>query len=60
LRDYLETSFTTATLKLPSEMASPEAKRVPARQFPFARHLNLLALPTVEGLHFDPDEFVEH
>lgn len=59
LRDYLETSFTTTTLKLPNEMASPEARRVPARHFPFARHLDLLALPTVEGIFFDPDEFVE-
>jgi len=59
LRDYLETSFTTATLKLPIEVAFPGAGRVPARSFPFADHLDLLALPTVEGISFDPDDFVE-
>ncbi len=59
LRDYLETSFITTTLKLPNEMGTPEARRVPARDFPYARHLNLMALPTVEGMFFDPDEFVE-
>jgi hypothetical protein len=59
LRDYLETSFTTATLNLPIEVAFPGAGRVPARSFPFVDHLDLLALPTEEGMSFDPDDFVE-
>ena len=34
--------------------------QVPDRSFPFARHFDLLALPVVEGISFDADEFVEH
>lgn len=34
--------------------------QVPDRNFPFARHFDLLALPIVEGMSFDADEFVEH
>jgi len=33
---------------------------VPARTFPFAGHFDLLALPVVEGISFDVDDFVEH
>lgn len=59
LRDYLEKWFTTATLKLPSEVALPGLEAVPARSFPFASHFNLLGLPEVEGVFFDPDDFIE-
>jgi hypothetical protein len=31
----------------------------PVRQFPFARHLDLLNLPEVEGVFCDPDEFLD-
>ncbi len=33
---------------------------VPRRSFPFAAHFDLLALPVVEGISFDVDDFVEH
>ncbi len=35
-------------------------QRVPARNFPFAGHFDLLALPVVEGISFDADDFIEH
>jgi len=38
-------------LRLPSE--------VPARTFPFARHLDILGLPVVEGMDFDLDELLD-
>ncbi len=44
-------AITTSTALLP---------RVPARNFPFAEHFDLLALPVVEGIRFDADDFTEH
>ncbi|HME01234.1 MAG TPA: hypothetical protein VKM93_28465 [Terriglobia bacterium] len=39
---------------------SPAAlPQVPSRNFPFMGHFNLLALPVVEGMNFDADDFVE-
>lgn len=58
MRGFLETSFTTTTMELPSEDMPAELERVPGRKFPFASHLNLLGSP-VEGLSFDLDEFSE-
>jgi hypothetical protein len=58
LRDYLETSFTTLTVKLPSEIGHYQVERVPSRTFPFASHLNLVG-PPVEGLSFDLDDLLE-
>ena len=37
----------------------PCASKVPAREFPFIRHLDLLALPIVEGMIFDVEDFAE-
>jgi hypothetical protein len=31
----------------------------PSREFPYAKHLNLLGLPEVEGVFCDPDEFID-
>jgi len=59
LRGYFEQWFTTATIRLPSEMAIANWEPVPTRKFPFASHLNLLALPEVEGALFDPDDLIE-
>ena len=58
LRDYLETSFTTLTVKLPSEIVHYQVERVPSRTFPSASHLNLVG-PPVEGLSFDLDDLLE-
>jgi len=33
--------------------------QVPSRNFPFMGHFDLLALPVVEGINIDADEFVE-
>jgi hypothetical protein len=32
---------------------------VPSRNFPFVGQFDLLALPVVEGINFDADDFVE-
>lgn len=58
LGDYLETSFTTLTLKLPSDIVHRELERIPGRSFPFASHLNLVG-PPAEGLSFDLDDFLK-
>lgn len=58
LREYLNTSYTTAILTLPTEIAIGQLDAVPARTFPFSTHLNLLSSPE-EGLFFDPDDFAE-
>ncbi len=44
-------AITTSAVLLP---------QVPSRNFPFAGHFDLLALPVVEGIGFDVDDFVEH
>jgi hypothetical protein len=58
MKSFLQTSFTTATMELPSEDMPADLEHVPFRKFPFASHLNLLGSP-VEGLSFDLDEFSE-
>ena len=60
LRSYFEQWFTTASIKFPSEMAPAKREPILARKFPFAPHLNLLALTEVEGAIFDPDDLIEH
>lgn len=60
LQEYLETSFTATTLRLPSEIAlSSRQAAVPTRTFPASAHFNLLQLPEVEGMLFDTDDFDE-
>ena len=59
LRAYLEQWFTTVTLKSPRQIPQSPLEAVPIRTFPFASHLNLLALPEVEGVFLDPDDFTE-
>ncbi len=46
-------------LWLSREKAQANTSQVPSRSFPFAAHLNFLALPVVEGINFDADDFVE-
>ncbi len=57
LKGFLETSFTTTTIELPTEVIR-EAEPVPSRRYPFASRLNLLG-PPVEGLSFDLDDLSE-
>ena len=59
LRDYCETSMIMSSLMAPTKVSSQKTEQVPARRYPSSTHLNLLTLPTVEGLSFDPDDFVE-
>lgn len=59
LRDYLEKWFTVTTLNLPSRAPRMQVEAVPGRNFPFASHFNILSLPEVEGVFFDPDDFVD-
>jgi len=59
LRTYLEQWFTTVTLKSPSQIRQLPLEVIPIRTFPFTSHLNLLALPEVEGVFLDPDDFTE-
>jgi hypothetical protein len=60
LADWLGASNVTAavTLKSWSKPTIEKKTSVPDRSYPFASHLNLLAT-TVEGMFFDPDDYVE-
>jgi len=57
-REYGSNSCATIIQTLPTDFASALAEQVPARTFPFATHLNLLASPE-EGWFFDPDALLE-
>ncbi|MBI1956133.1 MAG: hypothetical protein HYS38_07035 [Acidobacteria bacterium] len=59
LREYGSSSCATVTQTLPTNFALALAEQVPARTFPFATHLNLLA-SSEEGWFFDPDALLEH
>ena len=50
------TSSITQTISSP--MGPAEGQIVAARQFPFVRHYDFLSSP-VEGIFFDPDDFVD-
>ena len=49
---------TSVTLTLPTEVEQEAREPVAARAFPFITHHDFLTAP-VEGLFFDPDDFVE-
>lgn len=56
LREYLETSLMVPMVRLPAESSLGWEDHATRRTYPRASHLDLLALPTIEGVFVDPDD----